>query len=191
MDTENFPASEPLRPVFCCTSVTPKDENHAYKLGTTSLILQRGRLVNFVDYIAEYSLSSGVPVVDDLAWSERAEYLVKVIRYRQEDAPEPSPGLPTRRNRKLVLVFGRRGRGKAKLAAKLDWQQAAPGRHFVEMRHEKRQRLLDHAFDEVLITEGLEDIPGCFEKVEKVTMEAVCPAHSGVKWVCEFWAKME
>jgi hypothetical protein len=77
------------------------------------------------------------------------------------------------------------------VAQVVKWQQAAPGRYFIEMKHEKRKRWPDHAFDEALVTEEVGGIPECFEKVGEVTMEAVCPVHSGVKWVCEFWAMKE
>jgi hypothetical protein len=72
----------------------------------------------------------------------------------------------------------------------VEWEQAAPGRYFVQMKHEKGQRWSGHAFDEVLITEQLEGIPACFEQIEEVTMEASCPSHSGGRWICELWRKI-
>jgi hypothetical protein len=180
---EVFPAPEPLRPVFCCTSVEPKNTDYMSKLSTVTSTLQGGRLYYFLDYIADYSQSDGILVVDDLKWSEKSEYLVKVLRYRQKTAPKS----PTRK--KLKVAKSKTGKG-VKESKKMKWEQAAPGRYFVQMKHKKGQRWADHAFDEVLITEELEGIPACFEMIEEITMETVCPVHSGRMWICEFWRKI-
>ena len=79
-----FPAHEPVRPVFCCTSVKAKDVEYACKPGNSISTLQRGRMCNFRDYIAEYSLSKGIPVNENLTWPEGAGYLVKVVQYQQK-----------------------------------------------------------------------------------------------------------
>ena len=192
MRTLFFPGPESVRPVFCCTSVIPKDPNYACKLNTTASILQWGRLYNFLNYFADHSLGNCVPVVEDLTWPARAEYLVKVLRYHSEEAPKSQPTASHTKKRRFVLRSSRKGKMKEKEVAQVvKWQQAAPGRYFIEMKHEKKKRWPDHAFDEVLVAEEVGGIPECFEKVEEVTMEAVCPVHSGVKWVCEFWAMKE
>ena len=191
-NVEVFPAPEPVRPVFCCTTVEPNEKGQAHTLSNTTLILQRGRLRNFLDYTSESSLSNAVPVVEDLTWSERADYLVKVLKYRQEDAPESDSMSPPRKKRKAMFTTSRKGKTVAKkMAREVKWEQANPGRYFVEVKHVKCQRRSDHAFEEVLIAEGMEGIPACFNLVEDVTMEAECSVHSNVKWVCEFWAKKE
>lgn len=99
---------------------------------------------------------------------------------------------PPRKKRKTAPPIGKKSKGKGKKeAAEAEWEQAAPGRYFVETKHEKGKRWPDHAFDEVLITEELDGIPGCFRRVEEITMEVVCAEHEEVKWVCEFWVKKE
>ncbi|KAE9364849.1 hypothetical protein N431DRAFT_474415 [Stipitochalara longipes BDJ] len=187
-----FPAPEPIRSVFCCTTVEPNGQSQAHTLGSTALILQRGRLRNFLEYVAEYSLSNGLRVVEDHTWSQGAEYLVRVLRYGQEDAFESRITTSPRKKRKAVLTSRRKGKAMVKKTTHVkEWKQSAPGRYFVEVKHVKGQRRSDHAFDEVLVTEGMDGILDCFEMVEEITMEAECSVHSGVKWVCEFWAKKE
>jgi hypothetical protein len=157
------------------------------------LILQRGRLHNFLDYISEYSLINEVPVVEGLTSLGTAEYLVKVSQYRREDALGANTTPQTRKRRKIVLTLGRKGKvNMAKKATHVkEWKQSAPGRYFIEAKHVKGQRRANHAFDEALITEGVDGIPNCFEMIEEIMMEAECSVHSGLKWICEFWAKKE
>jgi hypothetical protein len=180
---EVFPAQEPLRLLFCCTSVEPNDPDYMSKLSTFTSVLQGGRLYNFLDYIADYSQSNGIPVVNDFKWSEKSEYLVKVLRYCHKAAPKSPP------RKKLKVTNCKRGK-EVEEGKGVEWEQAAPGRYFVQMKHEKGQRWSGHAFDEVLITEQLEGIPACFEQIEEVTMEASCPSHSGGRWICELWRKI-
>ena len=185
-----FPAHEPIRPVFCCTSVKAKDYEYAYKLGSSTSTLQRGRMCNFRNHIAEYSQGKGIPVNEDLHWPERADYLVKVVQYWQTEKSQSSP---TRKKRKFSLAKKIKRLRKGNSSKDKDlvgWKQAAPGRYFIETKHKKGKRRPCHAFDEILITEELEGIPACFEKVEEITMEAICPVHSERKWICEFWTKV-
>ena len=185
-----FPAHEPIRPVFCCTSVKTKDSEYAYKLGSTTSTLQRGRMCIFRNYIAEYSQGNGIPVNEDLHWPEGADYLVKVVQYRQA---EESQSLPPRKKRKVSpakKIKTLRQRNYPNVEDLVKWEQVAPGRYFVETKHEKGKRRPCHAFDEILITESLGGIPRCFERAEEVNMEAMCPVHSGRKWICEFWGKV-
>lgn len=185
-----FPAYEPIRPVFCCTYVRAKDAEYAYKLGSTTSTLQRGRMCNFRNHIAEYSQSKGIPVNEDLHWSEGADYLVKVLQYRQT---EDSQALPPRKKRKVSPAKNIKRLRKGNYSKDEDlveWEQAAPGRYFVETKQKKGKRRPCHGFDEILITERLEGIPACFERVEEITMETICPVHSERKWICEFWGKV-
>jgi hypothetical protein len=64
--SETFPAPEPIRPIFCCAEVEPKDQDYISKLGTNTTILQYGRLSNFVEYMGEYCQSNAVPVDEEL-----------------------------------------------------------------------------------------------------------------------------
>ena len=130
-------------------------------------------------------------MVEDLTWSKRADYLVKVSQYRHEDVLKLESTTPPRKKRKIALSV-RKGKTIAKqMEREVKWEQANPGRYFVEVKHVKGQRRSNHALEEVLITEGVGGIPDCFKMVEEVMMEAQCSVHSNVKWVCEFWAKSE
>jgi hypothetical protein len=185
-----FPAHEPIRPVFCCTSVKTKDSEYAYKLGSTTSTLQRGRMCIFRNYIAEYSQDNGIPVSEDLHWPEGADYLIKVVQYRQAEA---SQSLPPKKKRKVSTtkkIKRLRHRDHPNDEGLVEWEQAAPGRYFVETEHKKGKRRLCHAFEEILVTENLGGIPACFERVEEITMEVMCPVHSEKKWICEFWRKV-
>jgi hypothetical protein len=184
-----FPAHEPIRPVFCCTSVKTKDSEYAYKLGSITSTLQRGRMCIFRNYIAEYSQDNGIPVNEDLHWPEGADYLVKVVQYRQA---EESQSLPPRKKRKMspAKKSKRLRKGNAEHKDLVEWEQAAPGRYFVETEHKKGKRRPCHAFDEILVTEDLGGISACFARVEDITMEVMCHVHSEEKWVCEFWRKV-
>ncbi len=92
-----------------------------------------------------------------------------------------------------MSTLGRKGKfNTVKKATHVkEWKQSAPGRYFVEVKHVKGQRQADDAFDEVLITDGIDGILSSFEMIEEITMEAECSVHSGLKWICEFWAKKE
>ena len=185
-----FPAHEPIRPVFCCTSVKTTDSEYAYKLGSTTSTLQRGRMCIFRNYIAEYSQDKGIPVNEDLDWPEGADYLVKVVQYREA---EESQSLSPRKKLKMspAKKSGRLRKGNdSKHKDLVEWEQAAPGRYFVETKHKKGKHWPCHAFDETLVTEDFGGIPACFERVEEVTMEVMCPVHSEKKWICEFWRKV-
>ena len=185
-----FPAHEPIRPVFCCTSVKAKDSEYAYKLGSSTSTLQRGRMCNFRNHIAEYSQGKGIPVNDNLHWPEGADYLVKVVEYRQAKESQASPPRKKSKISPAKTIKRLRKGSCSKDEDLVEWKQAVPGRYFVETKHKKGKRRPCHAFDEVLITEELDGIPACFERVKKINMEVMCPVHSGRKWICEFWTKV-
>jgi hypothetical protein len=183
-----FPAHEPIRPVFCCTSVKSKDPEYACKIGTATSTIQRGSMCNFRKYIAEHSQSKGIPVDEDLKWQEGADYFVKVVQYQQKG--ESNHYASEKKVYPTKKVKGLRKRKELIEEESVEREQAAPGRYFVETKHKKGKRRPCHAFKEILITENLDGIPACFERVEEITMEAMCSVHSGRrKWICEFWGK--
>ena len=113
----------------------------------------------FRNYIAEYSQDKGIPVNEDLHWPEGADYLVKVVQYRQA---EESQSLPPRKKRKISPAKKSKRLRKENDSNDEDlvkWEQEAPGRYFVETEHKKGKRRPCHAFDEILITENLGGIP--------------------------------
>ncbi len=143
-------------------------------------LLQRNRVYNFVTNISAYSLSNGISVAR-ITWSEDAEYLIQVLKWRKKDV------LKTKRKRKDNWTK-RKGKSREKRKRSEEkWVQAELGRFFVETRHEKGKRWPDHAFEEVLLTE--EGIPREFSKVDEVRLEVGCVLHGEVRYVSEFWKK--
>lgn len=133
--------------------------------------------------MSEYSLTNCVPVASsNVKWSKDAEYLVEVHRFNRKD---PSKIIKRKNN-----GWTKAQRGKKVEENKVDmgqkWVERGLGRYFVETVHQRRKRVPEHAFDEVLITE--ERIPGIFKKVEEIALEVECPKH-GVKYVCEFFER--
>jgi hypothetical protein len=147
-------------------------------------------MVNFRNHIAEYSQSKGIPVNDDLHWPNSADYLVKVVQYQETEESQALSPIKKRKISPAKKTTRLRKGNCSKSEDLVEWEQASPGRYFVETKHKKGKRRPRHAFDEILITEQLEGIPACFEKVNEITMEAICPVHHERKWVCEFWGKV-
>ena len=181
-DAEAKALLDPLRPIFCCLTLKP-DPDYICVPGPISSTLQRGRLCNFFGYMSTFSLTYSVPVASDITWSDDAIYLIQVQVFHKK---EPS---------KVVMKRKNNGWTKAQRGKKLEeykkfesekWVQRGLGRFFVESVYERRKRLPECAFEEVITTE--ERVPAFFQKVDAISLVVECAEH-GVKYVCDFWAR--